>query len=213
MKTFLSDIVTKWLLNNMFSKVPLLVECGEPFATDECLTEPSHLLVCWISISRDFGEENIKGWWYYDMWCFFNSCSERLRMIRYNDNMMMICCPSSGSLDWHSEGKTDVRVFCKKVKEAARLRQKIIQLCPKTASAEVRERQNSHKIMSYFQNNPKRERQQLRQKNIYVLPKRLADISSSDMKNYSALHIVRMESFCSSQCCTMLFQNRETLMK
>ena len=134
-------------------------------------------------------------------------------MIRYDDNMMMICCPSSGSLDWHSEGKTDVRVFCKKVKEAARLRQKIIQLCPKTASAEVRERQNSHKIMSYFQNNPKRERQQLRQKNIYVLPQRLADILSSDMKNYSALHIVRMESFCSSQCCTMLFQNRETLMK
>ena len=77
-------------------------------------------------------------------------------MIRYNDNMMMICCPSSGSLDWHSEGKTDVRVFCKKVKEAARLRQKIIQLCPKTASAEVRERDKTAiKLCHIFKTIPK----------------------------------------------------------
>ena len=49
-----------FLLNNVFSKVPLLIERGEPFATDECLTEPSHLLVCWVSIPRDVGEENME---------------------------------------------------------------------------------------------------------------------------------------------------------
>ena len=39
------------------NQVPLLVECGQPLATDECLNEPPHLLVRRVGISRDSGED------------------------------------------------------------------------------------------------------------------------------------------------------------
>ena len=39
----------------MVNQVPLLTECSEPITTDECLPQPSDLLVCGIGFPRDFG--------------------------------------------------------------------------------------------------------------------------------------------------------------
>ena len=43
----------------MVNQVPLLTECSEPITTDECLPQPSDLLVCGICLSRDFGKEGL----------------------------------------------------------------------------------------------------------------------------------------------------------
>ena len=40
----------------MVNQVPLLTECSEPITTDECLPQPSDLLVCGIGLPRDFGK-------------------------------------------------------------------------------------------------------------------------------------------------------------
>ena len=40
----------------MMNQVPILIECGESSATDECLTEPPYLLVRWVGLQRDTGE-------------------------------------------------------------------------------------------------------------------------------------------------------------
>ena len=40
----------------MVNQVPLLTECSEPITTDECLPQPSDLLVCGICLPRDFGK-------------------------------------------------------------------------------------------------------------------------------------------------------------
>ena len=77
----------------LMHQVPLLIERGQPSAADECLTEPPHLLVCWICLQRDTGKGEL-----------YLHIANRLR-----------------------------REFSGKVKEASRLRQRIIQLCSKPA--------------------------------------------------------------------------------
>ena len=49
-----------WIENvsiSMINQVPLLIECGQPAATDECLTELANILVRRVGISRDAGED------------------------------------------------------------------------------------------------------------------------------------------------------------
>ena len=44
--------------HDIYEQVPLLIERGQPSSADECLTEPAHLLVRWIRLQRDTGEED-----------------------------------------------------------------------------------------------------------------------------------------------------------
>ena len=44
--------------DDIYEQVPLPIECGQPSAADERLTEPAHLLVRWIRLQRDTGEED-----------------------------------------------------------------------------------------------------------------------------------------------------------